>query len=125
MPLIEQAPAGLKGCRSVVEADVRVLCAQDSNTNGAVLAEYFKATCESIWFPGDTSVNYEQRPAREANGCKTKVVGAPKTIDGDLKYASQHPPLLSVLACGSKAGARHTSPSHSASIRLAKPTPPW
>ena len=22
----------------------------------------------------------------QANGCKTKVIGAPKTIDGDLKY---------------------------------------
>jgi len=39
-----------------------VIGGDDSNTNGALLAEYFKA-----------------------NGCKTKVVGAPKTIDGDLK----------------------------------------
>ena len=23
--------------------------------------------------------------SHEANGCKTKVIGAPKTIDGDLK----------------------------------------
>jgi diphosphate--fructose-6-phosphate 1-phosphotransferase len=39
-----------------------VIGGDDSNTNAAVLAEYF-----------------------EANGCKTKVCGAPKTIDGDLK----------------------------------------
>ena len=39
-----------------------IIGGDDSNTNGAVLAEYF-----------------------EANGCKTKVCGAPKTIDGDLK----------------------------------------
>jgi pyrophosphate--fructose-6-phosphate 1-phosphotransferase len=39
-----------------------VIGGDDSNTNAAVLAEYF-----------------------EAHGCKTKVCGAPKTIDGDLK----------------------------------------
>jgi hypothetical protein len=39
-----------------------VIGGDDSNTNGAVLAEYF-----------------------QANSCKTKVCGAPKTIDGDLK----------------------------------------
>lgn len=39
-----------------------VIGGDDSNTNAAVLAEYF-----------------------EANNCKTKVCGAPKTIDGDLK----------------------------------------
>lgn len=39
-----------------------VIGGDDSNTNAAVLAEYF-----------------------EANGCKCKVNGAPKTIDGDLK----------------------------------------
>ena len=39
-----------------------VIGGDDSNTNGAVLAEYF-----------------------EAHNCKTKVCGAPKTIDGDLK----------------------------------------
>ena len=41
---------------------VVVIGGDDSNTNGAVLAEYF-----------------------EAHNCKTKVCGAPKTIDGDLK----------------------------------------
>lgn len=39
-----------------------VIGGDDSNTNAALLAEYFAA-----------------------NGCKTKVVGCPKTIDGDLK----------------------------------------
>ena len=39
-----------------------VIGGDDSNTNGAVLAEYFAA-----------------------HNCKTKVCGAPKTIDGDLK----------------------------------------
>ena len=38
--------------------------AQDSNTNAALLAEYFKA-----------------------HGSQTCVVGCPKTIDGDLKNA--------------------------------------
>ena len=41
---------------------VVVIGGDDSNTNAALLAEYFAA-----------------------NGCKTKVVGCPKTIDGDLK----------------------------------------
>lgn len=39
-----------------------VIGGDDSNTNAAVLAEYFKN-----------------------NGCKTQVIGVPKTIDGDLK----------------------------------------
>ncbi|CAM9151356.1 unnamed protein product [Choristocarpus tenellus] len=52
--------------RQVVEAlnldGLIVIGGDDSNTNAAILAEYF-----------------------EANGCKTKVNGCPKTIDGDLK----------------------------------------
>lgn len=39
-----------------------IIGGDDSNTNAAVLAEYFSA-----------------------QGCATRVVGAPKTIDGDLK----------------------------------------
>jgi len=39
-----------------------VIGGDDSNTNAALLAEYFAST-----------------------GCKTKVIGCPKTIDGDLK----------------------------------------
>ena len=39
-----------------------IIGGDDSNTNAALLAEYFAA-----------------------NGCATKVVGCPKTIDGDLK----------------------------------------
>lgn len=39
-----------------------IIGGDDSNTNAAILAEYFKK-----------------------NGCKTAVVGIPKTIDGDLK----------------------------------------
>eukprot|EP00438_Fugacium_kawagutii_P020355 Skav210247 [mRNA] locus=scaffold1929:146250:147499:+ [translate_table: standard] len=59
------------------------LALEDSNTNGAVLAEYFKAQHGTA--PG-TALG----PAScEANGCKTKVIGAPKTIDGDLKRCSQ------------------------------------
>jgi diphosphate--fructose-6-phosphate 1-phosphotransferase len=45
-----------------LDIGIVVIGGDDSNTNGAVLAEYF-----------------------EAHNCKTKVCGAPKTIDGDLK----------------------------------------
>lgn len=55
-----------KKARKVCEANdisaVIIIGGDDSNTNGAVLAEYFKATNAGI-----------------------TVVGAPKTIDGDLK----------------------------------------
>lgn len=56
----EQLAAALKTAQSL-DALV-VIGGDDSNTNAAVLAEYFLA-----------------------NGCKTTVVGVPKTIDGDLK----------------------------------------
>lgn len=56
-------------CNAIGLDGLVVIGGDDSNTNGAVLAEYFKA-----------------------NGCKTKVVGAPKTIDGDLKC----PPYIPV-----------------------------
>merc|ERR1719336_3346169 len=49
-------------CSAIGLDGLVVIGGDDSNTNGAILAEYFKA-----------------------NDCKTRVVGAPKTIDGDLK----------------------------------------
>lgn len=58
----EQFQNSMDVCSSINLDGLVVIGGDDSNTNGALLAEYFKA-----------------------NGCKTKVVGAPKTIDGDLK----------------------------------------
>eukprot|EP00443_Scrippsiella_acuminata_P042352 CAMPEP_0115298380 /NCGR_PEP_ID=MMETSP0270-20121206/68231_1 /TAXON_ID=71861 /ORGANISM="Scrippsiella trochoidea, Strain CCMP3099" /LENGTH=1200 /DNA_ID=CAMNT_0002716061 /DNA_START=49 /DNA_END=3651 /DNA_ORIENTATION=- len=58
----EQFANSMKVCNAIGLDGLVVIGGDDSNTNGAVLAEYFKA-----------------------KGCKTKVVGAPKTIDGDLK----------------------------------------
>lgn len=60
----EQLSAAL-GVMKKMELDgLVVIGGDDSNTNAAVLAEYFLK-----------------------NGCATKVVGVPKTIDGDLKNA--------------------------------------
>jgi len=58
----EQFQNSMAVCKAIDLDGLVVIGGDDSNTNGAVLAEYFKA-----------------------NGCKTRVVGAPKTIDGDLK----------------------------------------
>mmetsp|Transcript_31903 Transcript_31903/g.67842 ORF Transcript_31903/g.67842 Transcript_31903/m.67842 type:complete len:1200 (-) Transcript_31903:60-3659(-) len=58
----EQFQDSMAVCNGIGLDGLVVIGGDDSNTNGAVLAEYFKA-----------------------HGCKTKVVGAPKTIDGDLK----------------------------------------
>uniref|UniRef100_A0A7S0A7I1 Pyrophosphate--fructose 6-phosphate 1-phosphotransferase n=1 Tax=Pyrodinium bahamense TaxID=73915 RepID=A0A7S0A7I1_9DINO len=58
----EQFQNSMTVCQAIGLDGLVVIGGDDSNTNGAVLAEYFKA-----------------------HGCKTKVVGAPKTIDGDLK----------------------------------------
>lgn len=58
----EEFQNSLAVCKGIDLDGLVVIGGDDSNTNGAVLAEYFKA-----------------------KGCKTKVVGAPKTIDGDLK----------------------------------------
>mmetsp|Transcript_100978 Transcript_100978/g.294051 ORF Transcript_100978/g.294051 Transcript_100978/m.294051 type:complete len:1193 (+) Transcript_100978:53-3631(+) len=58
----EQFQNSMAVCNAINLDGLVVIGGDDSNTNGAVLAEYFKA-----------------------HGCKTKVVGAPKTIDGDLK----------------------------------------
>lgn len=52
----------MAACNSLKLDGLVVIGGDDSNTNAAILAEYF---------------------AKE--GCHTKVVGAPKTIDGDLK----------------------------------------
>eukprot|EP01041_Mallomonas_annulata_P009984 gene9985-20762_t len=54
--------ASMENCIALDLDGLVIIGGDDSNTNGAVLAEYF-----------------------EANKCKTKVCGAPKTIDGDLK----------------------------------------
>lgn len=54
--------ASLEVCTELNLDGVVIIGGDDSNTNAAVLAEYFAA-----------------------HGCKTRVCGAPKTIDGDLK----------------------------------------
>lgn len=56
----EQLASSLESCRSL-DALV-VIGGDDSNTNAAILAEYFLE-----------------------KGCKAKVIGVPKTIDGDLR----------------------------------------
>merc|ERR1740127_27476 len=58
----EQFEDSMAVCTGIGLDGLVVIGGDDSNTNGAVLAEDFKA-----------------------HGCKTKVIGAPKTIDGDLK----------------------------------------
>lgn len=52
----------MQSCVELNLDGIIIIGGDDSNTNAAVLAEYFAA-----------------------NKCKTKVCGAPKTIDGDLK----------------------------------------
>ena len=58
----EQFAASLETCKKANLDGVVVIGGDDSNTNAALLGEYFKS-----------------------KGSKCKVVGAPKTIDGDLK----------------------------------------
>ena len=58
----EHFKASMDICISLGLDGVVVIGGDDSNTNAAVLAEYF-----------------------EANNCRTRVCGAPKTIDGDLR----------------------------------------
>jgi diphosphate--fructose-6-phosphate 1-phosphotransferase len=58
----EQLSASMQTCMQLDLDGLVVIGGDDSNTNAAILAEYFKA-----------------------NACKTVVVGVPKTIDGDLK----------------------------------------
>lgn len=54
--------SSLANCMALNLDGLVVIGGDDSNTNAAILAEYFAANC-----------------------CKTKVCGCPKTIDGDLK----------------------------------------
>lgn len=58
----EQFAAALETAKDLNLDGLVIIGGDDSNTNAAMLAEYFLA-----------------------NACKTKVVGVPKTIDGDLK----------------------------------------
>ena len=58
----EHFAASMENCAALDLDGLVVIGGDDSNTNAAVLAEYFAA-----------------------HQCKTKVCGAPKTIDGDLK----------------------------------------
>ncbi|KAL8272159.1 hypothetical protein Esti_003928 [Eimeria stiedai] len=57
-----QKQASLEVCKKLNLDGLVVIGGDDSNTNAAILAEYFKA-----------------------HGSSTQVVGCPKTIDGDLK----------------------------------------
>jgi diphosphate--fructose-6-phosphate 1-phosphotransferase len=58
----------LATCRALQLDGLVVIGGDDSNTNAALLAEYF-----------------------ESHGCATKVCGVPKTIDGDLKVTPNLP----------------------------------
>lgn len=64
----EHFQQSLLNCQALNLHGLVVIGGDDSNTNAAVLAEYF-----------------------EANNCSTKVCGAPKTIDGDLKVPGYIP----------------------------------
>lgn len=59
----EQLQASLQNCIDLDLDGLVVVGGDDSNTNAAILAEYFKASGK----------------------CKTCVIGVPKTIDGDLR----------------------------------------
>lgn len=58
----KQLEISLKNCESLKLDGLVIVGGDDSNTNAAILAEYFLK-----------------------NGSRTRVVGVPKTIDGDLK----------------------------------------
>jgi diphosphate-dependent phosphofructokinase len=60
----EQLSASLAVMQKMQLDGLVIIGGDDSNTNAAILAEYFLK-----------------------NGCTTKVIGVPKTIDGDLKNA--------------------------------------
>ncbi|HSX38322.1 MAG TPA: 6-phosphofructokinase [Chlamydiales bacterium] len=60
----EQLASSLKTCQTLKLDGLVIIGGDDSNTNAAVLAEYFLQ-----------------------KGCQTRVVGVPKTIDGDLRSA--------------------------------------
>jgi diphosphate--fructose-6-phosphate 1-phosphotransferase len=59
---LEQFQSSMAVCEQLCLTGVIIIGGDDSNTNAAVLAEYF-----------------------ESNNCSTKICGVPKTIDGDLK----------------------------------------
>ena len=58
----EEFESAIKNCKKLNLDGLVVIGGDDSNTNACLLAEHFLK-----------------------NGCNTKVVGCPKTIDGDLK----------------------------------------
>ena len=58
----EQLAASLQACKEGDLDGLAIIGGDDSNTNAAILAEYFLQ-----------------------HGCKTRVIGLPKTIDGDLQ----------------------------------------
>ena len=64
----EEFSASMTNCQNLKLDGLIVIGGDDSNTNAAVLAEYFAA-----------------------NNCNTKVAGCPKTIDGDLKVSPYIP----------------------------------
>ncbi|MBM3208416.1 MAG: diphosphate--fructose-6-phosphate 1-phosphotransferase, partial [Chlamydiae bacterium] len=64
----EQLASSLQTVQKLALDGLVVIGGDDSNTNAAVLAEYF-----------------------QQNGCQTTVVGVPKTIDGDLQ--NDHVPI--------------------------------
>lgn len=64
----EQLLAAVKLMQSLDLDGLVIIGGDDSNTNAAILAEYFAA-----------------------HGCRTRVVGVPKTIDGDLR--NTHVPI--------------------------------
>jgi pyrophosphate--fructose-6-phosphate 1-phosphotransferase len=58
----EQLSSSMKTCQDLKLDGLVIIGGDDSNTNAAILAEHFLA-----------------------HGCKTSIVGVPKTIDGDLR----------------------------------------
>lgn len=72
----EQLETALKTCQKNRLDGLVIVGGDDSNTNAAVLAEYFLE-----------------------KGCKTKVVGVPKTIDGDLRSKEIEIPFGFDSAC--------------------------
>ena len=64
----EQLAAATRVCQELKLDGLVIVGGDDSNTNAAVLAEYLLA-----------------------KGCKTRVIGLPKTIDGDLQ--AEHVPI--------------------------------
>lgn len=72
----EQLQAALKTVQSLHLNGLVIIGGDDSNTNAAVLAEFFLS-----------------------KGCKTSVVGVPKTIDGDLQNSAVAIPFGFDTAC--------------------------